>query len=55
MNRRVAICGGGIFRPDLWHGESAEEGVAIAYQDLLQQCPNLEPDDIDFVMMSCSR
>ena len=51
-NRRVAICGGGIFRPDLWHGENAEEGVAIAYQDLLRQCPNLGADDIDAVMMS---
>jgi acetyl-CoA C-acetyltransferase len=51
-NRRVAICGGGIFRPDLWHGENAEEGVAIAYQDLLRQCPNLGADDIDAVSMS---
>lgn len=51
-NRRVAICGGGIFRPDLWHGENAEEGVAIAYQDLLKECPSLEADDIDAVSMS---
>jgi acetyl-CoA C-acetyltransferase len=52
MSERVAICGGGIFRPDIWHGENAEEGVAIAYQDLLKSVPDLTADDIDAVMMS---
>ena len=51
-DEKVAICNGGIFRPDLWHGENAEEGVAIAYQDLLKNVPNLTADDIDALCMS---
>jgi len=52
MVRKVAIVGGGLFRPDIWHGENAEEGEAIAYKDLLKSVPNLTPDDIDALMMS---
>jgi acetyl-CoA C-acetyltransferase len=49
---RVAIVGGGIFRGDRFRYENAEEGVAIAFRDLLNDTPELDPKDIDFVMMS---
>jgi acetyl-CoA C-acetyltransferase len=51
MNR-VAVAGGGIFRPDHTRYETAEEGVAIAFRDLLETTPELNTKDIDFVMMS---
>lgn len=50
--RRVAVCGGGIFRPDIWRGECAEEGVAIAYRDMLKSIPGFDPADVDALMMS---
>jgi acetyl-CoA C-acetyltransferase len=50
--RRVAVCGGGIFRPDIWRGENAEEGVAIAYKDMLKSMPNFDPADVDALCMS---
>jgi acetyl-CoA C-acetyltransferase len=49
---KVAIVGGGIFRADRLRYENAEEGVAIAFQDLLKSTPNLDPQDIEFLMMS---
>jgi acetyl-CoA C-acetyltransferase len=49
---KVAIVGGGIFRGDRLRYENAEEGVAIAFQDLLKSTPNLDPRDIEFLMMS---
>ena len=50
--RRVAVVGGGIFRPDRFRYENAEEGVCTAFRDLLDDTPELDPRDIEFVMMS---
>ena len=46
---RVAIVGGGLFRPDRVRYEVAEEGVAEAYRMLLEDTPELDPRDIEFV------
>ena len=51
-NRRVAILGGGLFRPDRVRYENAEEGVAIAFRNLLEEIPNLDPREIEFVQSS---
>jgi acetyl-CoA C-acetyltransferase len=50
--RRVAILGGGIYRPDRVRLDVAEEGVAMAYRQLLKDVPNLDPMDIEFVQSS---
>ncbi len=49
---RVAIVGGGLFRPDRIRYENAEEGVAMAYRMLLEDTPELDPRDIEFVQAS---
>jgi hypothetical protein len=43
---RVAIVGGGIFRGDRFRYENAEEGVAMAFRNLLEDTPELDPNDI---------
>lgn len=49
---RVAVVGGGLFRPDRVRYEVAEEGVAEAYRMLLEDTPELDPRDIEFVQSS---
>jgi len=49
---RVAVVGGGLFRPDRVRYEVAEEGVAEAYRMLLEDTPELDPRDIEFVQLT---
>ncbi|MEM2618364.1 MAG: hypothetical protein QW356_02600 [Candidatus Hadarchaeales archaeon] len=48
----MAVVGGGLFRPDRVRYEVAEEGVAEAYRMLLEDTPELDPRDIEFVQSS---
>lgn len=51
-DRRVAVLGGGLYRPDRVRYENAEEGVAMAFRRLLDDIPNLDPRQIQFVQSS---
>lgn len=51
-DRQVAILGGGLFRPSRVRYENAEEGVAMAYRDMLEDFPELDPREIQFVQSS---
>ena len=51
-DRRVAILGGGLYRPGRVRYDNAEEAVAMAYRSMLDDFPNLDPKDIEFVQSS---
>ena len=51
-DRRVAILGGGLYRPGRVRYDNAEEGVAMAYRNMLQDFSNLDPREIEFVQSS---
>ncbi|OGO01753.1 MAG: hypothetical protein A2Y59_01765 [Chloroflexi bacterium RBG_13_52_14] len=46
-DRRVAILGDGMYRPDKGRYENAEEGVAMAYRQLLDNIRDLDPQEIN--------
>jgi len=51
-DRRVAVLGGGLYRPDRVRYENAEEGVAAAFRRMLDDIPDLDPRQIQFVQSS---
>ena len=51
-DRRVAILGGGLYRPGRVRYDNAEEGVAMAYKNMLDDFPKLDPREIEFVQSS---